>query len=101
MKEDKILRRIRHALYSRSHLISPVRNANMTSTERKETLLTGPAVCKRYGVSAMTLWRWQRQSNLGFPAPLRINRRTYFRSSELENWEQQRQVSSNRAERAT
>ena len=49
--------------------------------------LTGPQVQKRYQKSAVTIWRWSRDPNLGFPKPIQINRLNYWRLSALEAWE--------------
>jgi len=35
----------------------------------------------------MSLWRWLRDTELGFPKPLRINDRRYWHESELVAWE--------------
>jgi hypothetical protein len=34
----------------------------------------------------MTIWRWDRDSKLGFPPAIRINRRTYRSRRALEEW---------------
>jgi predicted DNA-binding transcriptional regulator AlpA len=47
-------------------------------------------VCKRYGVSPMTLWRWDHNPEMNFPKPMRINRRKYRDEAELEAWERSR-----------
>jgi hypothetical protein len=54
--------------------------------------LADPEVQRRYGVSAMTLWRWDHNPKLGFPKPLVINRRKYRRVSDLERWERSREA---------
>ncbi|HEX9868802.1 MAG TPA: transcriptional regulator [Candidatus Tectomicrobia bacterium] len=43
------------------------------------------------GVSEVTLWRFQRDPNLGFPTPVRINGRLYFRVDEIDAWIESRQ----------
>jgi hypothetical protein len=53
-----------------------------------DELIPEAKVRERYGVSAMTLWRWDRTPNLGFPPAIVIRRRKYRRASELERWEQ-------------
>ena len=53
----------------------------------KEVYLTAPQVCQRYNISDMSLWRWLNNPALGFPQPLKINRRRYFREAELIEWE--------------
>ena len=54
------------------------------------TYLPAGAVRARYGVSDMSLWRWLRNEALGFPAPIRINRRRFWKLAELEAWETSR-----------
>jgi len=50
--------------------------------------LNAAQVRARYGgVSDMTLWRWLRDKELGFPKPRRINRLRYWNDSELTEWE--------------
>ena len=56
-------------------------------TGSQQTYLPSSAVRARYGVSDMTIWRWLHNDKLGFPAPLRINGRRYWRLIELEAWE--------------
>jgi predicted DNA-binding transcriptional regulator AlpA len=51
------------------------------------TYLPAAAVRARYGVSDMTLWRWLRNEALGFPTPIRINQRRFWKLAELESWE--------------
>jgi predicted DNA-binding transcriptional regulator AlpA len=41
----------------------------------------------RYGISAMTEWRWLRDEALGLPKPVLIQRRKYYPLAELEAWE--------------
>ena len=53
-----------------------------------DVMLTAKQVRARYGnVSDMALWRWLRDERLGFPQPLLINSRRYWRLSSLTNWE--------------
>ena len=58
--------------------------------EPEKTYLTSAAVRARYGVSDMTIWRWLRSTELGFPAPLRINGRRFWKLTQLEAWEASR-----------
>ena len=58
--------------------------------ERARNLLPDPLVCRRYNVTAMTLWRWDRDTSLGFPQPHRIRKRKYRDEAELERWERER-----------
>lgn len=52
-----------------------------------KTFLPAAAVRARYGVSDMSLWRWLHASEMGFPEPLRINRRRFWKLSDLEAFE--------------
>jgi predicted DNA-binding transcriptional regulator AlpA len=54
------------------------------------TYLPASQVCARYGISAMSIWRWCRDDALGFPHPLRINGRRFWKLAELEQWEASR-----------
>lgn len=53
----------------------------------EKTFLTGPQVQSRYQRSHVTLWRWYHDVDLGFPKPIQINGRNYWRLSDLEAWE--------------
>ena len=58
--------------------------------QAQKKYVTGPQVRARYGVSEMTLHRWQKNPTLAFPTPLIINRRKFFDEDELVAWERQR-----------
>lgn len=45
-------------------------------------------------ISAMTLWRWLRDDRLGFPKPTIILRRRYWREVDIDNWLQERALTS-------
>jgi hypothetical protein len=56
-----------------------------------DDLLSAPQVRRRYGgISDMCLWRWLRDQQLGFPQPLIIRKRRYWRTKKLEAWERKR-----------
>jgi predicted DNA-binding transcriptional regulator AlpA len=44
------------------------------------------------GVSDMTLWRWLNDDALNFPQPIRIQKRRYWRESEIAAWLEQREA---------
>lgn len=55
---------------------------------------TGPLVpardvLKRYAIVDRTLDRWVANPKLGFPQPLVVNKRRYFRENALLAWERQ------------
>lgn len=52
--------------------------------------VTGPQLCRRYGVSEQSIWRWRHDPALDFPKPMTINRRNYWRLADLIEWERRR-----------
>ncbi len=55
--------------------------------------LTAPQVRQRFaGISDMTLWRWMHDERMGFPKPVVINRRRYFRLTDIEAFEKRQPV---------
>ncbi|WP_267359858.1 MULTISPECIES: hypothetical protein [unclassified Methylobacterium] len=52
-----------------------------------EDLLPSNVTRSRYGVSDMTIFRWLADPKLGFPQPIRINGRRYWRLAELQAFE--------------
>lgn len=55
-----------------------------------EVYLPAPRVCDRYDITSMTLHRWLRDEEMGFPRPLYIKRFRYFRLSDLLAFEKAR-----------
>lgn len=53
------------------------------TTEINTQLLPTRLVCRRYGISDRTLARWERDSGLNFPQPVKINDRKYYDSAAL------------------
>jgi predicted DNA-binding transcriptional regulator AlpA len=57
-----------------------------------ETVLVRTSdVCKRYGISPTTVWRWIKDRAMGFPKPIYISRYRYWKVAELEAWEAERE----------
>lgn len=52
-----------------------------------ERYLPARTVLDRYGISEMTLWRWVHSKTSGFPKPFYMERRRYFRLSEVLAYE--------------
>lgn len=50
-------------------------------------MLPAASVWRRYGKSDRTLDRWLKDESLGFPRPLVIRNRRYFKEAELLEWE--------------
>jgi hypothetical protein len=45
--------------------------------ERSDGLVPDPSVAAEFEVSLMTLWRWSKDSELGFPPAIQIRGRNY------------------------
>ena len=52
-----------------------------------DDLLPATIARARYGVSDMTIFRWLADPKLGFPQPIRINGRRYWRLADLQAFE--------------
>jgi predicted DNA-binding transcriptional regulator AlpA len=52
-----------------------------------DSMLPAPQVWRRYRKSDKTLDRWLKDEGLGFPRPIYIRNRRYFREAELIEWE--------------
>jgi len=53
-----------------------------TSNDAPDSWVPDPAVRREFGICEMTLSRWSADPRLGFPPPIKINRRCY-RSRQL------------------
>jgi len=63
--------------------------SDTSSTDRR--FLSGPSVCARYDICAMTLRRWRRDPRLEFPEPdLTVRGRSSWREDTLDRWERGR-----------
>lgn len=51
---------------------------------------------KTLGISEMTLWRLTRNPGAGFPQPIKIGRKRYWDSSEVQAYVQDRRVEAQR-----
>ena len=61
--------------------------------DQSEIFLASRQVRERYGnASDMWLWRRERDKSSGFPAPIRINGRRFWRLSDLVAWEHSLEV---------
>jgi hypothetical protein len=75
----------------RTELRSSVAPAPSPQCENvRDRRLPARLVCERYDIVRRTLDRWIDNEALGFPRPIVINKRRYFREHELEAWERQR-----------
>jgi predicted DNA-binding transcriptional regulator AlpA len=48
--------------------------------------IPGPKLRAKFGISAVTLWRWRHNKENGFPAPKVINGRLYFPLGAVTAW---------------
>ena len=73
----------------RKHSATPETAQTMrTSSLDDDVLLTAAQTRARVGgVSAMCIWRWQRDERVQFPAPVKINNRNYWRAGDLRHWQ--------------
>lgn len=65
--------------------LAKIRAAVMTPDE----FVPDPRVCQEFNVSSMTIWRWDRdpaKALLGWPPPIRINRRKFRSRKQLEQF---------------
>jgi hypothetical protein len=56
-----------------------------------DELVPDPVVCREFNISAMTLWRWDRDPELaalGFPPPVTIRKRKFRLRKQLEAFKQ-------------
>ena len=57
------------------------------TTVSETTLISARTVrAELGGISDMTLWRWLQRADLGFPQPIYIARRRYWRRADIEAW---------------
>jgi hypothetical protein len=51
-----------------------------------DELVPDPKVCCEFGISSMTLWRWDRDIDLDFPPPIFIRKRNFRIRRQLEEF---------------
>jgi predicted site-specific integrase-resolvase len=59
----------------------------MTYDPDKPVLIPERRVAERYGVSWMTLYRWDKRPELGFPPVVHIGHRRFRELAKLEAWD--------------
>ncbi len=63
--------------------------SEITLKEEADQLIPDPRVCVELGVTAMTLWRWDRNPELialGWALPVHINKRKYRSRRQFEKF---------------
>jgi predicted DNA-binding transcriptional regulator AlpA len=53
-----------------------------------EELVPDPQVCREFGITLMTLWRWDHDEELKFPPAIQIRKKNYRSRRELEQFKQ-------------
>ena len=69
-------------------------------TPDHDTLVPDPQVQKEFGVTAMSIWRWDRDPELiklGWPPPIRIRSRKFRSRIALENFKRRHGSKGDRA----
>jgi predicted DNA-binding transcriptional regulator AlpA len=64
--------------------VQPGVTGRRSPATRSKKLLPTRAVMERYQVSDRSIDRWVADPNLGFPQPLKINRKRFFYEHELD-----------------
>jgi hypothetical protein len=54
----------------------------------KDELVPDPQVQKEFGITAMTLWRWDHDPDLGFAPRIKIRGKNYRSRKHLEEFKQ-------------
>lgn len=49
-------------------------------------LVPDPAVCREFGITTMTLWRWSCDPELNFPARIQIRKRNFRGRRQLDDF---------------
>jgi predicted DNA-binding transcriptional regulator AlpA len=62
---------------------------DLVSDEVAGELVPDPQVCREFGVTAMTVWRWDHDPELNFPPPIRIRRRKFRHRRAFEDFKRQ------------
>jgi predicted DNA-binding transcriptional regulator AlpA len=54
-----------------------------------DQLVPDPEVCREFGITLMTLWRWDQDPNLGFPPKVKIRERNHRSRKQVEAFKRQ------------
>lgn len=64
-------------------------------SESKKRVISASSVRELCGnISDMTLWRWLNAEEMGFPRPIYINRKRYWREAEVLAWLEGQEVAA-------
>ena len=60
-------------------------------TSHDDDLLNSREIRRMFGgVCEMTIWRWTHSEQIGFPKPVQIGRRNYWRRGDIRRWREER-----------
>jgi predicted DNA-binding transcriptional regulator AlpA len=71
------LQSIAHCNFASNEITFGMRDLNIT-----RQILTPNEVCKLFGITRQTEWRWRKQGRL--PKPIKINSKVMYRRKEIE-----------------
>ena len=60
----------------------------MPKAIEQDQFVPDPQVCKEFGITAMTLWRWDHDAELGFAPRIQIRGKNYRSRKLLEQFKQ-------------
>ena len=67
--------------------VSSRRDVLYNSNDSGDVLISAKECRRRMGnISAMTIWRWAHNPEMGFPLPKIINRRRYWLLGDIQEW---------------
>jgi hypothetical protein len=53
-------------------------------SDAPDTLVPDAEVCREFGVTSMSLWRWDHDLDLNFPPPIRLRKRKFRSRRQLD-----------------
>jgi hypothetical protein len=60
----------------------------MPKVVEQDQFVPDPQVCKEFGITAMTLWRWDHDPDLGFAPRIQIRGKNYRSRKMIEDFKQ-------------
>lgn len=72
----------------------PVRDDGQAAASDATEFWSAKQLCGRYGISRLTLWRWQRDQ--GYPKPaMTVGNRNYYDPAHVLAWEAKQRAANN------
>jgi hypothetical protein len=68
--------------------MTTVNEVSLPDANAPDKLVPDPKVAKEFGISAMGIWRWERDPDLGFPPAIVIRKRKFRSRRQLEAFKQ-------------